>query len=313
MNTVIVSAAVCTDLDTGSYFELAARAGRACLERAEVPPDRVGLVVNAGVFRDSNISEPAVAALIQKKLGVGLEYITGRIPAFSFDLMNGATGFVHALMVTQTFLGPGGFEYALIVAGDTHPSTERGVADFPYGTGGAAMLVRHGSGAAGFGRLHTTQEAGPVEPTAWADLGAAGAAGRSALSVQIGRGDPLAAAERVVRACLAEENLGPGDFATGRALLLAPAPRPGFREQLAYRLGMPSTAIAGVDPAAGDPHTAAPIHAYLGASAAGLLDAARCVVFLAADDSSAACLAYRPQPIGLVGAGVNMHTKHVDV
>jgi len=313
MSTAIASAAVCTDADTGSYFELAARAGRTCLERAGVSPDRVGLMVNTGVFRDSNISEPAVAALIQKRLGVGLEYSTGRIPALSFDLMNGATGFVHALMVTQTFLCPGEFEYALIVAGDTHPSTERDVEGFPYSTGGAALLVHYSPGAGGFGRLHTTEESGPVEPTAWADLGVAGSGGRSALSVHIGRGDPLASAERVVRACVTEEGLSPGDFATGQALLLSPAPLPGFREQLAYRLGMPSAAIAGLVPAIGDPYTAAPIHAYLGASAAGLLDTARSIVFLAADDSSAACLAYRQQPADLVGASADMHTKHVDV
>ncbi|MGF6885899.1 3-oxoacyl-[acyl-carrier-protein] synthase-3 [Nocardia sp. GAS34] len=311
--TAIVSAAACTDADTGSYFELAARAGSACLERAGVSPDQVGLVINAGVFRDSNISEPAVAALIQKRLGIGLEYSTGRIPAFSFDLMNGATGCVHALMVAQTFLGPGEFEYALVVAGDTHPSTERAVAGFPYSTGGAALLVRYSSDAGGFGRLHTTEELGPVQPTAWADLDAAGAAGRSALTVRTGHGDPLASAVRVVRACLAEEGLSPGDFSTGRALLLAPAPLPGFPEQLARRLGLPATAVSGIDPAAGDPHTAAPIHAYLGASAAGRLDTARSIVFLAADDSSAACLAYWRQSADLVGVVADMHTKHVDV
>jgi|GEM_PF-855361 len=313
MSTAIAAAAVCTDADTASYFELATRAGRACLERAGVSPDQVGLVVNAGVFRDSNISEPAVAALIQQRLGVGLEYSTGRVPAFSFDLMNGATGVIQALMVTQTFLGTGEFDYAMIVAGDTHPSTERAVEGFPYSTGGAAMLLQHSPGAGGFGRLHTAEQSGPVAPTAWADLDAAGANGRSALSVSIGRGDPLAAAVQAVQACLAQEGLGRNDFATGRAVLLAPAPLPGFREQLAYRLGLPAAAVAGIDPALGDPHTAAPVHAYLAASAAGLLDDARSIVFLAADDSSAACLAYRPQPAGLVGAGVEVRTKHVDV
>ncbi len=313
MSTAIVSAAVCTASDTGSYFELATRAGRTCLERAGVSPDQIGMVVNTGVFRDSNVSEPAVAALIQKQLEIGLEYRTGRIPAFSFDLMNGGTGLVHALMVVQTFLAPGDFEYALIVAGDTHPSTERTVDEFPYRAGGAALLLRHSPAAGGFGRLHTTERPGSVEPTAWVDLGAAGANGRTALTVRAGGGDPLADAVRVVRACLDGEGLSPGDFATGRAVLLAPAPRPGFREQLAYRLGLPSSAVAGVSPDSGDPYTAAPVHAYLGAQEAGLLSTARSVVFLAADDSSAACLAYWPQPVDLIGVGADMQTKHVDV
>lgn len=148
MSTAIVSAAVCTDTDTGSYFELAARAGRQALAAAEVAPERVGLVINAGVFRDSNIAEPAVAALIQKRLEVGLEYATGRVPAFSFDLLNGGSGVIHAILTAQCFTGLGDVDYALIVAGDTHPSTRRGREDFPYTASGAALLL-HATDAAG--------------------------------------------------------------------------------------------------------------------------------------------------------------------
>ncbi|MBF6175265.1 hypothetical protein [Nocardia blacklockiae] len=313
MSTAIVSAATCVDSDTGSYFELATRAGRACLEQAGVSPDQIGILVNTGVFRDSNISEPAVAALLQQRLGIGLEYRTGRVPAFSFDLMNGACGLVHALVATHSFLGSGEFEYALIVAGDAHPSVEREVEGFPYTAGGAAVLLRSSPGAGGFGRPHTAETDGAAEPTAWVDLPAAGTAGRSALSVRTGTGDPLAYAAEVVQACLADEGLDRGDFATGSVVLLAPAPEPGFRERLAYRLGVPSAAIAGVDPALGDPYTAAPVHAYLNAAAAGQLDAARAVLFLAADDSSAVCLAYRPQPLEPTGSAVSLQTKHIDV
>ncbi|NNH72406.1 hypothetical protein HLB23_21510 [Nocardia uniformis] len=310
MSSAIVSAAVCTDADTGSFFELANRAGRSCLARAGVSSDRIGLVINAGVFRDSNISEPAVAALIQKRLEVGLEYSTGQLPAFSFDLMNGATGVVHALMAAQCFLAPGEVEYALVVAGDTHPSTEREREDFPYSVSGAAILLRSSRDAGGFGTPHTTEIGDAARPTAWVDLDAAGSDGRNALTLRGGTGDPLDAAEQVVRACLADEGIDPGDFATGKAVLLAPAPVPGFRERLAYRLGMPSTAIAGVHPAVGDPYSAAPIHAYASAAAEGLLDAAGAVIFLAADDSTAACLAYHPLPLATSGSVAELRTNH---
>ncbi|WP_280271897.1 hypothetical protein [Nocardia wallacei] len=313
MSTAIVSAATCLDPDTGSYFELATRAGRSCLDQAGVSPDRVGVLVNAGVFRDSNISEPAVAALIQQRLGIGLEYRTGRVPTFSFDLMSGACGLVHALLATHTFLAPGEFEYAMVVAGDAHPSTERVVEGFPYTPGGAAVLLRSSPGAGGFGRLYTAQTEGAAEPTAWVDLTAAGTAGRTALTLRAGSGDSLAYAVEAVLACLAGEGLDRGDFAIGSAVLLAPAAEPGFRERLAYRLGVPSVAIAGVDPDIGDPCTAAPVHAYLDAAAAGRLDAARAVLFLAADDSSAACLAYRPQPLEPTGNADSLQTKHIDV
>ncbi|MFI6869290.1 hypothetical protein [Nocardia sp. NPDC050406] len=311
MSTAIVAAAVCTDADTASYFELATRAGRSCLEQAGVSPDRIGLVINAGVFRDFNISEPAVAALIQKRLEVGLEYATGRVPAFSFDLMNGGTGVVHALMAARCFLAPGEVEYAIVVAGDTHPSLERDREDFPYAATGAALLLRSDGAAGGFGPPHTVERMDSVPPSAWVNLEAAGTGGRNAISVSGGFGDPLGAAERVVRECLAEEGIDSGDFATGAAVLLAPAPIPGFRERLAYRLGVPSAAVAGVDPAVGDPYSAAPIHAYVSARSSGLLDEARTVVFLGVDDSSAACLAYRPQPLTTSGTAVEMHANHL--
>lgn len=311
MSTSIVAAAVCTDADTGSFFELATRAGRSCLEQAQVSPDEVGLVINAGVFRDFNISEPAVAALIQKRLAVGLEYQTGNVPAFSFDLMNGGTGVVHALMAAQCFLAPGEVRYAIVVAGDTHPSLARDREDFPYAATGAALLLRSGDDAGGFGRPHSTERTDSVPPAAWVNLEAAGTNGRNALTVRGGGGDPLTAADAVVRTCLAEDGIDIGDFATGKAVLLAPAPIPGFRERLAYRLGIPSAAVAGVDPAVGDPYSAAPVHAYVNAAASGLLDQAHTVLFLGADDSSAACLAYRPVPLATSGSVAELHVNHL--
>ncbi|MGW4249361.1 hypothetical protein ACWELQ_43570, partial [Nocardia sp. NPDC004722] len=91
--------------------------------------------------------------------------------------------------------------------------------------------------------------------------------------------------------------LDPGEFATGAAVLLAPAPIPGFRERVAYRVGLPSSAVAGIDPFLGDPYSAGPVHAYLSAAGQGMLDEARAVVFLAADENSAAALVYRPQAL----------------
>ncbi|RDI64129.1 hypothetical protein [Nocardia pseudobrasiliensis] len=308
MSAAIISAAVCADDDTGSYFELAARAGRACLRRAELEPQRIGLVLNAGVFRDHNISEPAVAALVQKRLEVGLEYRTGMVPAFSFDLMNGGTGLVHALMAAQCFLELGDIEYALVISGDTHPSTERTVDGFPYTATGAAMLLRTDSETGGFGELQQVCLR-PGPPTAWVDLAAAGTAGRRALSVRPG-GDPLRAAAEAVIRCLDDERLTLGPDG---ALLLAPAPTTDFADRLAQRLDAPAEAVAGVDPQLGDPYTAAPVHAYLRAHDAGLLAVDRPILFLAVDGDAAACIAYRPCPFAPVGIDANLCAKQLDM
>ncbi|MFC9433951.1 hypothetical protein [Nocardia sp. NPDC057030] len=305
MGTTIIAAATNTDLDTGSYFELAARALRSCLAGSDVSVDEVGMLINVGVFRDHNISEPAVSALIQKRIGLGLAYQPGRVPAFSFDLMHGATGLLHAINTADCFLASGDVEYALVVAGDTHPSTQRYVAGFPYTPGAAALLLGGSPTAGGFCPLHTRETAGPVEPAAWVDLGAAGPNGRSAMRVRRRGEDPIALAAAAVRACVADEGLDDDDFAEGRAVLLAPAPTVGFSARLAETLGVRPESVVGVAPAVGDPYTAAPVHAYLNARESGVLDQADSVLFLAADDASAACLAYHPQSaaVATVGAG----------
>ncbi|MBF6302218.1 hypothetical protein IU459_32455 [Nocardia amamiensis] len=297
MATTIISAATNCDLDTGSYFELAARAARTCVERSDVGLDEIGMLINAGVFRDSNISEPAVAALIQKRIGLGLAYESGRAPTFSFDLMQGATGLLHAIVAAESFLATGAVEYALLVAGDAHPSTMRDVADFPYGTGGAALLLGNSPTARGFGRIHTCHTTSSDEPIAWVALGEAGTNGRSVISVRAGADDPVDLAATVVQPCLDEEGIDGGDFAEGSAVLLAPAQALRFRSRLADALAIPSRSVVGFDSSNGDPYTAAPVHAYLNALNTGLLDTARTVIFLAADGTSAACLAYHPQVV----------------
>ncbi|MBF6302812.1 hypothetical protein IU459_35565 [Nocardia amamiensis] len=262
------------------------------------------------MFRDHNIWEPAVAALIQNRLGMGLTYQAGRAPVFSFDLMHGATGLLHALVTADSFLATGAVEYALLVAGDTHPCTDRGVADFPYSAGAAALLLGRSAAAGGFGRLHTCETPGAVDPIAWVDLGAAGAGGRHAVCVRAGGQDPVDLAVAVVRSCVDEQGLDGGDFAEGQALLLAPSHLSGFRTRLANTLAIPARSVIGFDPAIGVPYTAAPVHAYLNALNVGLLDTARTVIFLAADSASAASLAHHPRPAAptrrtLLTAGTN--------
>ncbi|MBF6220215.1 hypothetical protein IU479_19095 [Nocardia abscessus] len=295
MGTTIISAATNSDPDTGSYFELAARAALACVERSGVGLDEVGMLVNAGVFRDRNISEPAVSALIQKRIGLGLAYEAERAAAFSFDLMHGATGLLHALVTADSFLATGAVRYALLVAGDTHPSTRRHVAGFPYSASGAALLLGTSPTASGFGQLHFRETTGVVDPTAWVALDDAGADGRSAMRVRAGAEDPVALATAAVRSCLDAEGLDGADFAEGNAVLLAPVRDFGFRTRLADTLAIPSASVVGFDPSIGDPYTAAPVHAYLHALDTGSIDTARTVIFLAADGASAACLAYHPR------------------
>ncbi|WP_405166970.1 hypothetical protein OG203_18800 [Nocardia sp. NBC_01499] len=293
MPVTILSAAANTDLDTGSYFELATRVARTCLERSGVAVDEVGMLISSCAIKDNNLVEPAAAALIQKRLGLGLAYAPGRVATLSFDLMHGANGLLHAFTTAECFMDTGEVKYALLLAGDTHPSTERGAAEFPLTASAVAVLLGSSPTAGGFGRLRTVDTTGPVEPSAWLDLNEVGANGRTSGHVKASD-DPLIPAAEAVRACLGDEGLDGADFASGRAVLLVPAPVPGFPARLAATLGLAPESVVGVDPALGDPYSAAPVHAYLNAKHSGVLDAANTVLFLAAYDASAACVAYHP-------------------
>ena len=50
-------------------LELADAAARACLERAHRTADELDLLINAGVYHDKILSEPAFASLIQEDIG----------------------------------------------------------------------------------------------------------------------------------------------------------------------------------------------------------------------------------------------------
>ncbi len=152
MGTAIRATAVSTDPAVRSSIAHASAAAQECLERAGVTPAQVDLLINVGVFRDSNMAEPAMSALIQKEVGMNLDFVRDPSPkaGFSFDLMNGACGALNAVQVAGAFLETGSAEYVLVVSGDAHPSTagtpHPAGAEFPYATVGAAMLLERGLG-----------------------------------------------------------------------------------------------------------------------------------------------------------------------
>ena len=50
-------------------IDLADDAARACLERGGRNASDLDFLINAGVYRDNNIGEPAVASIIQEDIG----------------------------------------------------------------------------------------------------------------------------------------------------------------------------------------------------------------------------------------------------
>jgi 3-oxoacyl-[acyl-carrier-protein] synthase III len=149
MGAIITSTALCLDQDTRSCVELAARAGEDCIRRSGKETKDISLLINVGVFRDCNIMEPAMASLIQKRMGVPL-YLEGAPKhTFAFDIINGAGGMLNAARAAGALLANGDAKCALILGSDVHPSMTQ-MKNFPYRSIGAAMLLEwsdiHGKG-----------------------------------------------------------------------------------------------------------------------------------------------------------------------
>ncbi|WP_405604916.1 hypothetical protein OG741_36390 [Streptomyces sp. NBC_01410] len=303
MATVITSTALSPADETGSAIGYAASAGSACLEQAGLTAKDVDVLINVGVYRDSNISEPSVAALIQKRIGINLEYLHApdRRPAFSFDLMNGACGVLNAVQAAGALLATGSARRVLVVSADTHPSmdpSKAGTADFPYASTGAALLLERTGDVRGFGRMHHRSAPGGHGVNGYLPLYEAGSAGRKTIVVDRDGGvleRMLDLAVDSVRGCLAAEYGTDADGAAAvldRTLLITSQPSSDFPAQLAKRLGMASDAAVTVEGVQGDPHTSALTHGFRQAQDAGRFAGFDRILFLAvgAGLSSASCL-----------------------
>ncbi|HVP04018.1 MAG TPA: hypothetical protein VMT10_15735 [Solirubrobacteraceae bacterium] len=262
MGTIIEAAAAATADDRAtapSAVELADAAARACLERAGRGPDDLQLLINAGVYLDRNISEPAIAALIQEDIGANPDIRPGGGQGtLSFDVRNGACGLLTGMYLVDGLLASGTVTCGIVVGADVDP--EPGVSEgfcFP-GVAGAILLVSDDTrpGLTAF-KLKTFPEfAGDFEShVAWHQRAGDGQ-GRNLLTVDIDEqygAHALECAEATVRELAGEEGL---DLAQVD-LLVATASVPGFADALARRLGITAPA-AGSSEALARAHTAAP-------------------------------------------------------
>ncbi|GGN76527.1 hypothetical protein GCM10011610_22090 [Nocardia rhizosphaerihabitans] len=281
---IIISSAV-TQTGGVSSVGQAAEAARAALTGAGCTPEQIDALINVGVYRDANLVEPAVAALIQQAAGIGLEYRPGDVPCLSFDLMNGACGVVNAVGVAASLLADLPAGHVVIVSGDAHPSM-RADADFPFEPVGAALVLENSTDAVGFGGVHVSAGDALPDPQGYVNLSTMGSTGRSALTVELGT-DTAELVEHAVAA--AREALAADDIDAAQVVLVCGKPTPGFAAALAAELGVGAVVT---DDFAGDAHTSALTAAYVAARDAGLTQ--RPLLFVAADGGpTAAAVTYR--------------------
>jgi 3-oxoacyl-[acyl-carrier-protein] synthase III len=122
----------------GGSLKHAVRAGRACLEGSCHAPHDVGVLINAGVYRDKHYAEPAFACFIQDKLGINVEF-QGR-QTLSFDLQNGGCGLLSAVHVTATMIQAGSARVGMAIASETN-ADRRPDPSWQIQPSGAALLL----------------------------------------------------------------------------------------------------------------------------------------------------------------------------
>lgn len=240
-------------------------AATACLERARRRPDELDLLINAGLYKDRNAAEPALASIIQCDIGAN-RASRGRLGhhgTFSFDVLNGGCGVVTAAQLVDGFVGRGSAQFGLIVAADADPSprTSRG---FPFLPAGGAMLIAHAPGDAGFQRfaLRTFPEHAPLFEIdlRWDPSAGLTRRGRNVLEVYEAPGFAACCVERaseVAQDLLASAGLAVGDI----DLVIASQYPRGFARQVTRRLGIPVDRVPGVASELAAAHTAGPIAA----------------------------------------------------
>ncbi|VBA59600.1 3-oxoacyl-ACP synthase [Mycobacterium attenuatum] len=278
-----------------SALHLAVTAAKDCLQRAGCDPDELDLVVNAGIYRDRNLGEPALAALIQDDIGANPEDPHADAHGtFSFDIANGSCGVLTALQIVDGFLRTHSIHRALIVASDADPG--HGMSEhFPFSAAGAALLCGWTNDDYGLSRVSWANlDDAAADETFCTTVGFADARNVLRFSESAGIDDQFAAAAaRAVTACLAAHSVR----LSAIDMIVAAPPRQGFRVALGERLGVPVMLIHVADDE--NMHTAALAAAFEGQ--VDSLPAGAQVLFVAAGAGVTAGAALYRQPPRVVG------------
>jgi 3-oxoacyl-[acyl-carrier-protein] synthase-3 len=244
-------------------LEAADAAARTCLERADRTAGELDLLINAGVYHDKILSEPAFASLIQEDIGANLRHPPGAgHGTFSFDVCNGACGLLTGIHVVEGMLASGTAKLGMVVASDMDP--EPGVSrGFGFPAVGGAVLLSADASRAGFTAFHFATFPEFVELfqgyVDWQEDAGRGLAdhGRNILTVEIAESyaaRALECGESTARELAAAQTLDLAEV----DLLVATASVAGFGDALARRLGVPAERVASPSDDLAHAHTAAP-------------------------------------------------------
>jgi len=268
---------------------LADAAARNCLALAGRSPRDVDMLINVGMYREDNMGEPALAALIQADIGANVvQSSAGGTGTFSFDLLNGACGAITAIQIESGLLKSGVIQLGAVVSSDVQPALANPGVPSLRPAGGAVLLkwCEDPAGFAGFG-AETFPE--------YQDLFTSGLVWRKRRGIRVprlatGHNEMVVTmkpgyqarladcAEEATRRFLRRQGLGIEDID-----LLVPTPSaPDFLDQLRARLGVPGDRVAYTPENMEGTYTTGLIAALQAAVSSGRLEEARNTLLLAA-------------------------------
>ncbi|HYB18288.1 MAG TPA: 3-oxoacyl-[acyl-carrier-protein] synthase III C-terminal domain-containing protein [Streptosporangiaceae bacterium] len=299
-----VSALTSRGLRKPSARRLADAAARTCLAHAGREPGDIGLLINAGIYREDNMGEPALAALVQEDIGAspGQPPIGGS-GTFSFDLLNGTCGVISAIQVQAGLLCSGVIGLGAIVTSDVHPDLVD-PRSAPFRPAGGALLLGWDDSIPGFTDFHI--ETFPeyedllVSGLVWQGRRRPRTPGRGAGHSQMVIDSQPGYHARLVDCAeeAAHRFLRGLGMDIGQIDLLVPAPSsPDFLDPLRVRLGVPGDRIAYVTEELEGSYTTGPIAALQAGIKSGRLGEARNTVMLAAGAGITVALALYRQRV----------------
>ena len=293
----IIKASYASPSGLPSSIGMAVHAAEACLTQAGVGMQEIDLLINIGVFRDDNIIEPAMAPLIQKQLGMNLDPVSHdsiHRRTLSFDINDGECGFLTAVKVADAFFQSGSAKYALLVAGDIHPS-KTDHPDFPFQSVASAIVLAHTEEAGcGFSAFHCKTSAnGSFGFSANVDLMANGLKSRECMTFTIDDQyhDQLSGfTSELIREVLQSGSIDPSDI----DYIVTSQQMKGFGQTVARAAGLNGRSqVIDLYDQYGDAHTSTLAQCYHHLVGSGQLKKKDHILFIAAGSGlSAACSLY---------------------
>jgi 3-oxoacyl-[acyl-carrier-protein] synthase III len=127
-----------------------------CFQASACSRSDIDLLIYAGVYRDDFICEPAIASMVAGTLQINDTIQSQQDKkSFSFDLFNGAVGFLNACYVATSMIQAHKASNAMVVASEVEnnldilPAELRGIEE----TGSVAILDESPDGKTGFGNF----------------------------------------------------------------------------------------------------------------------------------------------------------------